>query len=137
MLRLAVISIMGVIVINSLPPAIAGKVVASKSTLTTQFPSLRGITLSSTQEEKIMELANRTISEVETKLTAEQRQQIKTALAEGKDLRSAALSLNLSWGQKMSLRGTLQSMQSELKQILSSAQYDQLEQNVRNRMQNQ
>jgi len=128
---------MGVIVINSLPPAIAGEVVASKSTLTTQFPSLRGITLSSTQEEKIVELANRTIAEVEAKLTAEQRQQIKTALAEGKDLRSAALSLHLSWGQKMSLRGTLQSMQSELKQILSPAQYDQLEQNVRNRTQNQ
>ncbi|MBD2151334.1 hypothetical protein H6F44_14560 [Pseudanabaena sp. FACHB-1277] len=132
MLRLAMIALTGLILISNVPPSIAqGN--ASKPYITSQLPALKGLDLTVEQGQQIAALSERTIAEVNAKLSAEQQQQIKTALNEGKDLRTAIQSANLSFRQKRSMQGILQNMQSEMKGILTPAQYQQWEQNIRNR----
>lgn len=132
MLRIAMIALTGLMLISNVPPTIAqGN--APKPSITSQFPALKGIDLTKEQEQQIASLSKRTIAEINAKLSAEQRQQINTALDEGKDLKTATQSVNLSFRQKRSMQGILQTMQSEMGEILTPAQYRQWEQNNRNR----
>ena len=130
------IALTGLMLISNVPTTIAqgtSQGTASKPSITSQSPALNGIDLTKDQEQQIASLSKSTISKINAQLNAGQQQQIKTALDEGKDLRTAVQSVNLSFRQKRSMQGILQNMQSEMKEILTPAQYQQWEQNNRNR----
>jgi Spy/CpxP family protein refolding chaperone len=130
------IALTGLMLISNVPPTIAqgtSQRTAAQPYITSQSPAFKGIDLTKDQEQQIASLSKSTISKINAQLNAGQQQQIKTALDEGKDLRTAVQSVNLSFRQKRSMQGILQNMQSEMKEILTPAQYQQWEQNNRNR----
>ena len=136
MSRLAMIALTGLMLISNVPPTIAqgtSQGTAAQPYITSQSPAFKGIDLTKDQEQQIAALSKSTISKINAQLSAGQQQQIKTALDEGKDLKTAVQSVNLSFRQKRSMQGILQNMQSEMKEILTPAQYQQWEQNNRNR----
>jgi hypothetical protein len=110
-------------------PAIAQ---VDNTALTQMFPALVGVELSPAQTKELQELSRRTLPQIQSLLTPEQRVQFDSALAQGKGVRVAALSLNLSMSQRQKMIGILQSTKSHLAAILSPEQQQQIQQNASN-----
>jgi Spy/CpxP family protein refolding chaperone len=113
-----------------IPPAHAG------SDALSQIQSmLVGIQLTPQQKQQIEGIVIQTLPQIQNVLSASQREQLKTALTDGKDLKQAMMSLNLSMLQKRKLLNIAQLLRSQISEILTDAQKQQLEQNLRKQLQ--
>jgi len=119
--------VLGMVV--SASPAIAQ---VDNPALTQMFPALVGVELSPAQAKALQELTLKTLPQIQSLLTREQRVQFDSSLAQGKGVRVAALSLNLSMSQRQTMIGILQSTKSHLAAILSPEQQQQIQQNASN-----
>jgi periplasmic protein CpxP/Spy len=117
----------GLIASAALIPSVAQ---ADENSLTQLFPALTGVQLTSEQQTQLETLSDQTISQVQNVLTPEQHTQFKSALSQGKGIRVAAQSLNLSIKQKLQLHNILQPLQAHLGTILTPAQQKQVRQNA-------
>jgi hypothetical protein len=103
---------------------------AQPAQLTQLFPALVGIELQPTQQVKLEQLSQQTLPEVRQLLSPEQVPQFDAVLKQGRSVRVAVFSLNLSTAQQFKLTRKLQSVRSQLTQILTSEQQQQLMQNA-------
>jgi hypothetical protein len=104
---------------------------AQPAQLTQLFPALVGIKLQPTQKAKLEQLSQQTLPVVRQLLSPEQAPQFDALLKQGQSVRVAIFSLNLSTGQKFRLTRKLQSVRSQLGQILTPEQQQQIAQNAR------
>jgi len=102
---------------------------AQTVSLTQMFPVLTGISLTQEQQTQLQQLSQETLPEVENILTEEQRSHFQAALAEGKGVRVALLSVNPSEQQQKQLREILQSKKSQITKTLTLQQKQQVMQN--------
>lgn len=98
--------------------------------LTQLFPALEGIQLTPDQQNQLETLTDQTLPQIQNVLTPEQQTQFVSALAAGKGMRVALLSLNLSVAQQLELRNLLQSMRAQVSQTLTPEQQQQLRANA-------
>ncbi len=104
---------------------------AQAAQLTQLFPALVGIELKPTQKAKLEQLSQQTLPEIRRLLSSAQIPQFDVAIDRGQSVRVALFSLNLSTAQKFKLNRKLQSVRSQLGQILTPEQQQQLAQNAR------
>jgi len=121
--------VVGLILFLSIP-LVSISTVNAETSLTRMFPALVGVTLTSTQEQQLEELANRSIPQLKKTLSSEQQLKFDRALTEGKGVRRAILSLNLPLSQKLSQRQLLETLRSQMDRILTPKQQQQVMQNV-------
>ncbi len=111
-------------------PRLTAVAQADTNSLTQWFPALVGVQLVPTQRTQLEMLTQQTLPQVQRLLTPEQQTQFSSAIAEGKSMREAALSLNLSMKQRLQVFNVLQTTRSQLKAILTSEQRQQLQSNM-------
>ncbi|MCY7276108.1 MAG: Spy/CpxP family protein refolding chaperone [Phormidesmis sp. CAN_BIN44] len=111
-------------------PTIATVAQAESTSLTQLFPALVGVSLTPTQQAQIQDLTQQTLPQVQSMLTTEQQTQFTAALAQGKGVRVAASSLNLSIAQRLQILNVLQTSRSQIDTILTPKQQQQVQQNV-------
>ncbi|WP_373539428.1 hypothetical protein [Chamaesiphon sp.] len=104
--------------------------IAQPMALTQLFPALVEIELQSSQQASLEQLSRQTLPGVKRLLNPSQAQQFDAALKQGKSVRVALVSLNLSKSQQLGLSRKLQSMRSQLTQILTPEQQQQVTQNA-------
>lgn len=104
---------------------------AQPAQLTQLFPALVGIELQPTQQAKLEQLSQQTLPEIRQLLSPEQVPQFDAVLKQGQSVRVALFSLNLSTAQKFKLTRKLNSIRSQLGQILTPEQQQQVAQNAR------
>jgi hypothetical protein len=109
---------------------------AQPSQLTQLFPALAGIELLPTQKAKLTQLSQQTLPEIRQLLSPAQLPQFDAAIDRGQSVRVALSSLDLSASQQRSLSRKLQSVRSQLTQVLTLKQQQQLAQNARSLKQN-
>jgi Spy/CpxP family protein refolding chaperone len=97
--------------------------------LTQLFPALVGVPLTPTQQTQLERLSDQILPQVQQLLSPAQQSQFKAALAQGKGVRAAALSLNLSITQRMQILKTVQPLRSQINTILTPEQQQQVQQN--------
>lgn len=104
---------------------------AQPARLTQLFPALVGIELQPTQQAKLAQLSQQTLPEIKQLLSPVQVPQFDAVLKQGQSVRVALFSLNLSTAQKFKLTRKLNSIRSQLEQILTPEQQQQVAQNAR------
>ena len=104
---------------------------ADDNSLAQLFPALVGVQLTSAQQTQLEDLSEQILPQVQNLLSPGQRVQFNTALSQGKGVRVALLSLDLSVGQRQQILKLLQPMRSQLAIILTPEQQQQIRQNVR------
>jgi LTXXQ motif family protein len=104
---------------------------AQPAQLTQLFPALVGIELQPTQKAKLEQLSQQTLPEVKQLLSPAQIPQFDAVIKQGQSVRVALFSLNLSTAQKFKLNRKLNSVRSQLGQILTPEQQQQIAQNAR------
>ncbi len=117
-------------------PVVSALAQAQPVALTQLFPALVGVNLQPTQQERLEQISQQTIPKIQRLLTSEQAKQFDAALADGKSVRVALFSLDLSGSQKFKLARELQSARSKFTPILTSQQQQQVAQNARALQQN-
>jgi len=110
-------------------PLTATVVQAQTTSLTQMFPALSGVSLTQEQQTQLEQLSQQTLPSVENVLTDEQRLQFQAALQEGKGVRVALLSVNLSTQQKKQIRDILQAQKTQITKTLTPQQKRQVMQN--------
>jgi Spy/CpxP family protein refolding chaperone len=110
-------------------PLTSTVVQAQTTSLTQIFPSLSGVSLTQEQQTQLEQLSQQTLPEVENVLTDEQRSQFETALAEGKGVRVALLSVNPSAQQQKQIQDILRSKKNQITKTLTPQQKRQVMQN--------
>lgn len=118
----------GLIVSVSALPSVA----QTQSNLTQLFPALVGVQLTPKQQQ-LWSLSQQTLPQLRSVLTPEQQIQFNTALTQGKSVRVAALSLNLSATQRFQILNILKTTRSQLATILTPSQLQTVQQNIKNR----
>lgn len=113
-------------------PVTASQVRAEATSLTQLFPALSGVELTPQQQSELQSLSNQTLPKVRKLLTPEQQAQFNKFLAEGKGVRGAVLSLNLSNRQRLQISNLLQPLKSRVSSILTPAQQQQVQRNIQN-----
>ena len=103
---------------------------AQPDRLTQLFPALVGIELDPNQKAKLEQLSQQTLPEIRQLLSLEQVPQFDTVIKQGKSVRVAIFSLDLSTAQQLKLNRKLQSVRSQINQILTPTQQQQLRQNA-------
>jgi hypothetical protein len=103
---------------------------AQTTSLTQIFPALSGISLTQDQQTQLEQLSQQTLPEVENVLTNEQQVQFQAKLAEGKGVRVALLSVNLSAQQQKQIRDILQGKKAQITKTLTLQQQRQVMQNI-------
>jgi Spy/CpxP family protein refolding chaperone len=103
---------------------------AETNSLTQLFPALVGVPLTPTQQTQLERLSDQILPQVQQLLSPAQQSQFKAALAQGKGVRAAALSLNLSITQRMQILKTVQPLRSQINTILTPEQQQQVQQNI-------
>jgi hypothetical protein len=117
----------GLIVSVSVFPSAAQ---ADSTTLTQLFPALVGVRLTPEQRSQLESLSEKTLPQVRNLLTLEQQAHFNDALAQGKGVRAAVMSLNLSVAQRWQIFNLLQTARSQLATLLTSEQQRQIQQNI-------
>jgi hypothetical protein len=117
----------GLIVSGSILPSV---VKADTNSLAQLFPALVGVQLTPTQQTQLESLRNQTLPQMQNLLSPEQQKLFNTALSEGKGVRIAAQSLELSITQRLQMRKILRPLRSQIDTILTPAQKQQVEQNI-------
>jgi Spy/CpxP family protein refolding chaperone len=95
------------------------------------FPALEGVQLTPEQQAQLAEISGQALIEVQSLLSPEQIEQLNTALTQGQSLRVALSSLNLSGAQQHALREEFQSLRSQLAEVLTPEQQQQIMHNAR------
>jgi hypothetical protein len=103
---------------------------AETTSLTQLFPALTGVQLTPQQQSELQNLSDQTLPKVRELLTSEQQAQFNKFLAEGKGVRGAVLSLNLSIRQKRQISNILQPLKSKASSILTPTQQQQVQRNM-------
>jgi Spy/CpxP family protein refolding chaperone len=103
---------------------------AESNDLSATFPALQGIELTPSQQQKLTTLSNKTLAEVRSVLSPEQRAQFDSSLASGVGLKKSLLSVNLSMSQKLKLRNLIAPRQQQLEAILTPVQRQQAKANL-------
>lgn len=103
---------------------------AQTTPLTQIFPALSGVSLTQEQQTQLQQLSEQTLPEVTNLLTEEQKTQFQAALAAGKGVRVAVLSVNPSTQQQKQIRGILQAKKTQINKTLTSQQKRQVMQNL-------
>ncbi|MEB3217925.1 MAG: hypothetical protein VKN72_17070 [Nostocales cyanobacterium 94392] len=103
---------------------------AQTTPLTQMFPALSGVSLTQEQQTQLEKLSEQTLPEVTNLLTEEQKTQFQAALAAGKGVRVAVLSVNPSTQQQKQIRGILQAKKTQINKTLTSQQKRQVMQNL-------
>jgi hypothetical protein len=103
---------------------------AQTASLTQIFPALSGISLTQDQQTQLEQLSQQTLPEVENVLTNEQKIQFQAKLAEGKGVRVALLSVNISDQQQKQIRNILQGKKAQITKTLTLQQQRQVMQNI-------
>jgi hypothetical protein len=98
--------------------------------ISTVFPALQGIELTTDQQTQVNQIINNTFFGAKSILSSEQQEQLKTMLSQGNTLRDSVRSLNLSRSQMRQLQSTAKSARSQVSQILTSEQRQQWQQNI-------
>jgi hypothetical protein len=111
-------------------PITASVARAETTSLTQLFPVLTGVQLTPQQQSELRNLSDQTLPKVRKLLTPEQQAQFNKFLAEGKGVRGAVLSLNLSIRQKRQISNLLQPLKSKVSTILTPAQQQQVQRNM-------
>lgn len=88
------------------------------------------VQLTPEQQSQLESLSQQSLPRVQALLTPEQRVQFDSALSQGKGVRVAALSLNLSVTQRLQILSILQVARSQFAVILPPEQQQQIQQNV-------
>jgi Spy/CpxP family protein refolding chaperone len=104
---------------------------SSPNRIAQAYPVLKGIQLSSAQQEKIQQIRKNAIVQLSNILTPEQKETIVTAIGNNEDLRTALSRLELSSDQRSKIRPILQSTYQQIVSELTPAQQKQMQQNVR------
>jgi Spy/CpxP family protein refolding chaperone len=112
-------------------PAIASPAQTTPTSLTPVFPALEGVQLTPEQQAQLAEISGQALIEVQSLLSPEQIEQLNTALTQGQSLRVALSSLNLSGAQQHALREEFQSLRSQLAEVLTPEQQQQIMHNAR------
>jgi Spy/CpxP family protein refolding chaperone len=99
---------------------------AKPASLTQLFPALVGIQLTPEQQAQLAALNNQTLAQIQSMLSPKQQSQFNTALSQGKGMRNALSSVDLSISQRRKFRNQMQNMRSQLTQILTPEQQQQL-----------
>jgi hypothetical protein len=102
---------------------------AQTTPLTQMFPALSGVSLTQEQQTQLQQLSQQTLPEVENVLTPEQKSKFQAALAEGKGVRIAVLSVNPSTQQQKQIRDILQGKKGQITKTLTLQQKRQVMQN--------
>jgi hypothetical protein len=118
----------GVIVAGASASALAQ---TSSNTLTQLFPALVGVPLTPTQTIQLERLSQQTLPQLQALLTPAQQIQFNQALAQGKGVRAAALSTNLSAKQQLQMLRVLQTARSQIASLLTLGQQRQIQQNAK------
>jgi hypothetical protein len=111
-------------------PITASVARAETTSLTQLFPALTGVQLTPQQQSELQNLSDQTLPKVRELLTSEQQAQFNKFLAEGKGVRGAVLSLNLSIRQKRQISNILQPLKSKASSILTPTQQQQVQRNM-------
>lgn len=104
---------------------------ANPNRIVQAYPALKGIQLTSAQQEKIQQIRKNAIAQLSNILTPAQKETIATAIGNNEDLRTALSELNLSNEQKSQIGPILRSTYQEMANELTPAQRKQMQQNVR------
>jgi LTXXQ motif family protein len=115
----------------AIAPVAAIQASAESNSLTQLFPALVGIQLKPVQQTQLEQLSQQTLPKVRRVLSPEQLTKFNAALAQGQSVRGALAALNLSISQKFNLRNEMQSMRSQLNQVLTPEQQRQVKKNAR------
>lgn len=102
---------------------------------TDPFPALAGIELTQQQQAQMTQLRQQTLTQVQSILTPQQQEQLKTVMAQRQNLQSAIAALNLTPQQKDQLRQVLMAARTQASSILTPEQQQQLRRNIRARIQ--
>lgn len=92
------------------------------------FPALN---LTDTQKVQAWGIGQQVLTQVQALLTPAQKNQLKTAIQNGGDLRSAIATVNLTASQKTAMRDILKSTKSQFDQVLTPEQQQQMQQTRR------
>jgi uncharacterized membrane protein len=103
---------------------------AQTTPLTQMFPALSGVSLTQEQQTQLEQLSQQTLPEVKNVLTDEQQSKFQAALAEGKGVRVALLSVNPSVQQTNQIRDILQAKKTQIAKTLTSQQQRQVMRNL-------
>jgi hypothetical protein len=101
-----------------------------KIPLTKIFPALEGVSLTSSQQQRLRKLGNESIDEVVAVLTPAQRVKFNDLLAKGYGMRKSLFASDLSISQKLKLRGMLVPRQQQVEAILTPVQQQQARNNI-------
>jgi periplasmic protein CpxP/Spy len=98
--------------------------------LTNTFPALKGIELTTDQQEQLTALSSQTLTEIRAVLNARQQVKFNRALAQGWGLKKSLLNSGLTLSQKLQLRNILAPKQQQLEAILTPEQQQQIRNNA-------
>lgn len=101
---------------------------------TQEFPVLQGINLTSQQQAQLVQIRTQTRSQMQQILSAEQRNQFKSALEQGLGLQQAIAAMNLTPTQQTQVREVLQNSRKQMSSVLTPEQKQQLLKNLRSQL---
>ncbi|MBW4671437.1 MAG: hypothetical protein KME60_29450 [Cyanomargarita calcarea GSE-NOS-MK-12-04C] len=102
---------------------------AQTTPLTQMFPALSGVSLTQEQQTQLEQLSQQTLPSIENVLTDEQQSKFQAALAEGKGIRVALLSVNPSAQQQKQIQEILQTKKAQITKTLTPQQQRQVMRN--------
>jgi periplasmic protein CpxP/Spy len=98
--------------------------------LTQLFPALIDVELQPHQQASLEQLSQQTLPAVKQLLSPQQVQQFDAALQQGKSVRVALFSIDLTKSQQFTVSRKLQSVRSQLSEILTPTQQQQVMKNA-------
>jgi ADP-heptose:LPS heptosyltransferase len=104
--------------------------VATPVALTQLFPALAGVELQPAQKTSLEQLSQQDLPQIKSVLSPDQVRQFDAALDRGQSVRMALSSFDLPKPQRLKLARKLQSMRSQLTQILTPEQQQQVAKNA-------
>ena len=103
--------------------------------LTELFPVLSGVELTTQQKIQLAELASNTQTQIEKIVTADQRNQFRTALGQGKGFGEAMEAMNVTPDQQRQIQGVFVSTRTQLISTFTPPQRQKILDNVRSLLQ--
>lgn len=110
-------------------------VVKAQTPLTGLFPFLSGVELTAQQKIQLADLGSQALAQVEKIVSPQQREQFRTALAQGKGFGEALGAMNITSAQQTQLQGVFSSAQTQLISTLTTAQRQKILENMRSLLQ--
>jgi hypothetical protein len=103
---------------------------AQATPLTQMFPALSGVSLTQEQQTQLEQLSQQTLPSIENVLTDEQQSKFQVALAGGKGVRVALLSVNTNAQQQKQIRDILEAKKAQITKTLTPQQQRQVIRNL-------